>query len=160
MLHKAAIQPVGLSGVSSRRRGRVSDRRRGGSQTYNQAALNRVAERVDKSLTAVQAIAERMEERLERIEQDQAQGRIDKQAVDVSLAEMRRDVGELRDAIRIGTGSAVAAAAKGFWATKLGKIVVVCTGITAIVTAGEKAPKAARAVDDAWKYVVEQGGDE
>ena len=128
----------------------MSDRR--GGEMYQQAALNRLADRVSEKVVQ---IADRLDERLDRIEQRQAMSDQNQQRLDADLNQFRMDIGELRDAARPGAKSALTEAARGFWATKLGKLVVVATGVTAIITAGEKVPKAMRAIDDVWTHIVE-----
>lgn len=126
-------------------------------RTYDQAAFSRAADRV---VAKVEEVVERMETRLDRIEQRQAKSDVDNQKRDTDINQLRLDIGEIRDVVRIGNRGAVTAAARGFWATKMGKIVVVATGVTAIITAGEKLPKAARAIDDGWQYMVNAGRDD
>lgn len=126
-------------------------------RTYDQAAFSRAADRI---VSKVEEVVERMETRLDRIEQRQAKSDVDDQKRDTDINQLRLDIGEIRDAVRIGNKGAVVAAAKGFWATKLGKGVVIATSFTALVTAGEKMPKAARAIDNGWQYMVNAGKDD
>lgn len=55
----------------------------------------------------------RMDERLARMENDVAAGKLDSIALRSEIAEQRRDLGEVRDAVTLGEGKRVAAAAQG-----------------------------------------------
>lgn len=136
---------------------RVNERRRGVGETYNQAAaMQRVTARLDEGLDAiagrVEAGFDRVNNRLDRMERDIAQGEFDRRETAGELVELRRDLGELRDAMNLKdsrTETAVEEVAKkipdkGFWKTKLGMLVVICAGFTAIVTAAANVPKALR----------------
>lgn len=160
----------------------MTDRRREHDRAFlNQPALQRIAARLDENLSAIseriEAGFDRIDGRIDRLDRDMAQGELDRQKAQGEMAELRRDLGELRDAFGLAEGRRVEGAAKGaaagaleavkpiavqtaasFWKTKWGAAVAAAVGFTAIVTAAEKAPRAARWLNEAWAYVSRHEG--
>ena len=125
----------------------------------------------------IEAGFDRVNDRIDRIDRDMAANDLDRQAAAREMNELRRDLGELRDAFGLAEGRRVEGAAKGaaagaleavkpiavqtaasFWRTKWGAAVAAAVGFTAIVTAAEKAPRAARWLNEAWAYVSRHEG--
>lgn len=76
----------------------------------SQAAMQRLRADLED---VVGAVVDRLDARLERIENDAAAGRLETQGLRNELNELRRDTGELRSAVTIGEGKRVQAAAQG-----------------------------------------------
>lgn len=153
----------------------MTDGRRLNDPALQQQAFNRLAKRIDDSLASVSDRIEsgfdRVNERIDRIDRDMAAGEIDRAAAQREVGELRRDLGELRDAMGLGEGKRVEAAARGaaqgvvqavaskpFIKTWAGATVAVALGFTAVVTALDKLPTAVRKIESFWLYV--RGPDE
>ena len=132
----------------------------------------RVMQRIDDGLGAVsdrmESALDRIDNRLERMERDIARGEVDRASQSREIDEVRRDLGEVRDAISMAEGKRVEKAAEGaakgaaagvkatessIWKTRWGAAVAFAIGFVALVTFIEKVPRVARWIDSAWVYV-------
>lgn len=154
----------------------MTDRRRELDRALmQQPAMQRIAQRLDEGMSAIadrmEAGFDRIDGRISRMERDLSQGELDQVRAQNEMAEIRRDIGDLRDAFGLAEGRRVEGAAKGaaagaveavksttgsFWKTKWGALVAFAIGFTALVTFFEKLPKAARGINDAWAYVMQR----
>lgn len=154
----------------------MTDRRRELDRALmQQPAMQRIAQRLDENLSAIsdriEAGFDRIDGRIDRLDRDLAQGEVDRSAAQREMTELKRDLGDLRDAFGLAEGRRVEGAAKGaaagaveavkattgsFWKTKWGALVAFAIGFTALVTFFEKLPKAARGINDAWAYVMQR----
>lgn len=154
----------------------MTDRRRELDRALmQQPAMQRIAQRLDEGMSAIadrmEAGFDRIDGRISRMERDLSQGELDQVRAQNEMAEIRRDIGDLRDAFGLAEGRRVEGAAKGaaagaveavksttgsFWKTKWGALVAFAIGFTALVTFFEKLPKAVRGIESAWVYVAQR----
>lgn len=149
--------------------------RRSNDPALEQQAFNRLAQRIDESLASVSDRIEsgfdRVHDRIDRLDRDMAAGELDRESAQREVGELRRDLGELRDAMGLGDGKKVEAAARGaaqgvlqaaapkpFIKTWTGAMVAIALGFTATVTALDKLPSAVRKIESFWLYM--RGPDE
>lgn len=140
----------------------MTERRRAAQdRVFGQAAYARVLERIETGQNRVEELFNRVDDRLLRIERDLAARELGEQRTVGDVTELRRDIGELRDAVHLGEGRRVEAAAKGaaagavtgaktFWGSFWGGAVKIAVGFAAIVVAFTYVPKATRGVEHAW----------
>lgn len=144
----------------------MTDRRR--DQTYLQGAspaYQRIMAKVDEGHAAlserVEAGFDRIMAQMERIERDLAAGDRARGHLASDVQELRRDLGELRDAASLGADKAVKAVAaaapvvapvvaRSIWTTTWGKAVALAVGFTAIMAALNNVPDAVRGWDAFW----------
>lgn len=140
----------------------MADRRRA-YERYDQSAVARIAQRMDEQSDAIMQRLDAITDRLGRMDRDLAVGELDREHTRNAMNELRRDIGELRDAVSIkqdSEKSGIEPSGKSVWKTKFGMWVAIAAGFTAMVTAGEKLPKAIRAIDATWSYLGGQDADE
>lgn len=141
----------------------MTDRRRATPErAYGQAAYARVIERMEEGHARIETLFERVDKRLLRIERDLAARELGEQRTVGDVSELRRDIGELRDAVHLGEGRRVEAAAKGaaagatvgatktFWNAFWGTVVKIAVGFAAIMVAITYVPKATRGLEQGW----------
>lgn len=145
----------------------MTDRRR--DQSYLQGgspAYQRIMTRVDEGHAAisdrVEAGFDRVMAKMERMERDIAAGDRAVGHLSSDFEELRLALGELRDAANLGADKAVAAVvaatppalapavARSIWTTSWGKATAIALGFTALVTAIDNVPDAARGWDAFW----------
>ncbi len=153
----------------------MTDRRRDNAR-YDQGGpgFSRLAQRLDEGLGALgermEAAFDRIDNRMARIEKDVAQGDLGRENLASDIAELRRDLGELRDAALLGDANTTEAAAKGAAAgateaagavaaaivhpkSKWEKMIAWAVGFTALVVAANNVPDAIRGVERAWAFL-------
>lgn len=133
------------------RRGRDTN-----ASTFGQAAYNRVLQKVEDGHAAItsrmEALFERMNERLDRVDRDLAAHHQEGQSVQIELRELKRDLGELRDAAAAVPRS-VPTFSAFMWKTLWSKLVSLAVGLTAVLVLLNNLPDAARGWDRFWVFL-------
>lgn len=138
----------------------MTDRRR----QYDQAPAHiaRLFERIDSNASRVEDLFDRLNARLDRVDRDLAAKEQADETVRGELREMKRDVGELRDAVALGSGKAIKGAAEGAaqGAAAIGQMAVSksawvkftagAAGLVAIMSVLNNIPDVARGWDKLW----------
>lgn len=155
----------------------MTDRRRDGT-AYQSGSVgyNRVMARIDEGMAGIterlEAHWDRVDKRMARMEQDIASGADGSSKLSTDLAELRRDLGDLRDTVTLANKGETEAAAKGAAAgateaagavaakvvaqtmpqprTRLEKLIAWAVAFTTIMVAANNVPDAARAIDKIW----------
>lgn len=148
----------------------MTDRRRSAS-TFMQSGSPAYQE-IQRSIADVadrtEAVFDRLEKRLDRMDKDVQRTEIGQDRLATELGEIRRDVGELRDATHLAakkaadavvvaapTAAAVAssmtvsALPKTWW----GKLLIGATGFTTLMVAVNNLPDMARGIDRLWAFL-------
>lgn len=143
--------------------------RRGGGARYDQGGGSPAYHEIKKSIADVadrtEAVFDRLEQRLDRMDKDVQRTQLGQDRLASELTEIRRDVGELRDATHQAANKAVAAAVtaapvaaaaaanttvhalpKTWW----GKLIIVATAFTTLMVAINNVPDAVRIWDKTW----------
>ena len=150
--------------------------RRGGSGRFDQGAASpaykAITRQLDDYADRTEVLFERMEKRLDRMDSDVQRTQVGQDRLTTELAEMRRDVGELRDATHMNANKAVVAAAaagpvaaasaasqtitampKTWW----GRGLLIATAFTTLMVSINNLPDAARGIERFWTFI--KGGD-
>lgn len=128
-------------------------------------AYKAITRQIDGYAERTEALFDRMEKRLDRMDSDVQRTQAGQDRLTNELAEMRRDVGELRDATHMAASKAVVAAQnaapvaaaaaatttvhalpKTWW----GKLIIVATAFTTLMVAINNVPDAVRIWDKTW----------
>lgn len=99
--------------VVSDRRGRMSSRRGVRPELFQGSgspAYKAITQQLDDYAERTEVLFERMEKRLDRMDNDVQRTQMGQERLTTELAEMRRDVGELRDATHMAANKAVTTA--------------------------------------------------
>lgn len=127
------------------------------ASTFGQAAYNRVLQKVEEGNAAVtarmEALFDRMNERLDRVDRDLATKEQADAGVQIELRELKRDLGELRDAAAIVPARAAVTVPPVVWRTAWGKVVSLAVGLTAVLVLLNNLPDAARGWDRFWVFL-------
>lgn len=142
------------------------------SGSFDQTAASPAYREIKKSIAEVaertEAVFDRLEKRLDRMDKDLARTELGQDRLVNELGEIRRDVGELRDATHLAASKAAAAVvvaapaaaaaassltvsamSKSWW----GKMIAIATGVTAIMVAVNNIPDVARGIDKVWSFL-------
>lgn len=148
----------------------MTDRRRS-SSTYMQSgspAYQEMKKTIAEVADRTEAVFDRLEKRLDRMDKDVQRTEIGQDRLATELGEIRRDVGELRDATHLAASKAAAAvvvaaptaaaAASSMTVSALpktwwGKLIIGATGFTTIMVALNNLPDMARGVDKLWGFL-------
>lgn len=141
----------------------MTDRRvRPEGGVYDQAAYHRVMQKVEEGNAALASrmehLFDRINERLDRVDRDLASKEQADDIVKGELRELKRDLGELRDAAAIVPQRVAPAYASSVWKTWGGKFVAAAVGITAVLVMLGSLPDAARGWDRFWAFL--RGADQ
>jgi len=147
----------------------VTDRRRDPLFQAGSPAYHRIMQRVEEGHDAlagrVEAGFDRVIKMVERMERDIAQGEQDRDRLTGEMREIRRDLGELRDAANLGADKAVAAVVAAapeiippaivapWHKTVWGRVLIAASGFTTIMIALDNVPDAVRGWDKFWAYL-------
>lgn len=146
--------------------------RRGPAPTFDQAAspaYREIKRSIEEVATRTEVVFDRLEKRLDRMDKDVQRTEIGQDRLSAELSEIRRDVGELRDATHLAASKAVAAATtaapvaaaaassmtiaalpKTLW----GRIIAAAVGFTTLMVALNNIPDAARGIDRFWAFIA------
>lgn len=144
----------------------MTDRRRGPLFQAGSPDHQRLLARIDEGHNAisnrVEAGFDRVMAKMERMERDIAKGEQSQGRLTSDFEELRRDLGELRDAANMGADKAVkavaeatapVAAAAAWHKTVWGRILIGASGFTTLMIAVDNVPDAARGWDKFWSYL-------
>lgn len=143
----------------------MTDRRREPLFQSGSPAYHRIMARVEEGHEAlterVEAGFDRVLKKMERMERDIAQGEQNHGLLATDFRELKRELGDLRDAASLGADKAVKAVSEAaapvasmVWHRTLwGRLVIAATGFTSLMVAADNVPDAVRGWDKLWSYL-------